>query len=286
MPGAGAYSLSAWQDHILSPRDMHDDDHVVITARSIDEGARVLIMVALWVISGRPTGLKFKELLQEQFASPCPTVDSTIRDPIALFGLHVSMHVGLGVGKGPRNNVVARALKIALADGHYWTEREAYMTIRLHPSRTPIPHRSCALKATGLLLLLHFLFIGAPLPASPFLLSTLFNGRQTASKFDLAFLVRFISADSLSLVKRIEHVPLNHPVYTSQAEDSIEHQYLLNIPEVDPSMIPPHRSRQEHDGVFLSIIGFLTLGTVDIEQGIASGIYTCYAHNNKLLMHT
>lgn len=107
------------------------------------------------------------------------------------------------------------------------------MTLRLHPSRTPIPHRSCALKATGLLLLLHFLFIGAPLPASPFLLSTLFNGRQTASKFDLAFLAHFISADSLSLVKRIERVPLNRPVYTSQAEDSIEYQYLLNIPEVD-----------------------------------------------------
>ncbi|KAJ7713907.1 hypothetical protein B0H14DRAFT_3171504 [Mycena olivaceomarginata] len=265
MPGAGAYSLSAWQDHILSPRDMHDDDdRIVITARSVDEGARVLIMVALWIFSGRPTGLKFKELLQEQFASPRPTVDGTIRDPIALFGLHVS--IGPGVGKGPRNEVVARALKIALADGHYWTEREAYMTLRLHPSRTPIPHRSCALKATGLLLLLHFLFIGAPLPASPFLLSTLFNGRQTASKFDLAFLAHFISADSLSLVKRIERVPLNRPVYTSQAEDSIEYQYLLNIPEVDPSMIAPHRSRQEHDGVCLSIISFLTLGTVDIEH--------------------
>lgn len=94
MPGAGAYSLSAWQDHILSPRDMHDDDdRIVITARSVDEGARVLIMVALWIFSGRPTGLKFKELLQEQFASPRPTVDGTIRDPIALFGLHVSMYV-------------------------------------------------------------------------------------------------------------------------------------------------------------------------------------------------
>ncbi|KAJ7872467.1 hypothetical protein B0H14DRAFT_2570205 [Mycena olivaceomarginata] len=231
MPGAGAYSLSVWQDHILSPRDMHDDDdRIVITARSVDEGARVLIMVALWIFSGRPTGLNFKELLQEQFASPRPTVDGTIRDPIALFGLHVS--IGPGVGKGPRNEVVARALKIALADGHYCqTEREAYMTLRLHPSRTPIPHRSYALKATGLLLLLHFLFI-----------------------------------DSLSLVKRIERVPLNRPVYTSQAEDSIEYQYLLNIPEVDPSMIAPHRSRQEHDGVCLSIISFLTLGTVDIEH--------------------
>ncbi|KAJ7803845.1 hypothetical protein B0H14DRAFT_2612991 [Mycena olivaceomarginata] len=183
--------------------------HIVHTARSVDEGARILIMVALWIFSGRPTGLKFKELLQEQFASPRPTVDGTVRDPIALFGLHVSIP---GVGKGPRNEVVARALKIALADGHYWTEREAYMTLCLHPSLTPIPHHS------------------------------------------------------LSLVKRIEHAPLNRPVYTSQAEDSIEYQYLLNIPEVDLSMIAPHRSRQEHDGVCLSIISFLMLGTVDIEH--------------------
>ncbi|KAJ7809488.1 hypothetical protein B0H14DRAFT_3759726 [Mycena olivaceomarginata] len=273
--------LAAWPDDLAPP-------HAIVT-RSVrrqqwqQEATATAVKVSTTTpfIAGpllTSASLKFKELLQEQFASSRPTVDGTIRDPVALFGLHVS--IGPGVGKGPRNEIVARALKIALADGHYWTEREAYMTLRLHPSRTPIPHRSCALKATGLLLLLHFLFIGAPLPASPFLLSTLFNGRQTASKFDLAFLAHFISADSLSLVKRIERVPLNCPVYTSQAEDSIEYQYLLNIPEVDPSMIAPHRSHQEHDGVCLSIISFLTLGTVDIEHhpdflALSDGFNTC-----------
>jgi hypothetical protein len=126
-------------------------------------------------------------------------------------------------------------VKIMLADGHYWTEREGYQTLRLHPSRTPIPVRCCVLKATGLLFLLHFLFIGAPIPVSPFLFSTLFDGRKTASKFDLDVLARFISPDSLSLIKRLERVPLDKPLYASQSEDCVEYQYLLNIPDVDVS---------------------------------------------------
>ncbi|KAF7372654.1 hypothetical protein MVEN_00128500 [Mycena venus] len=214
--------------------------------------------------AGRPTGLKFKELLQEQFPSPRPSVDGDIRDEMALLGLHVS--IGPGVGKGPRNELVAQAIKIIMADGHYWTERETYMTLRLHPSRTPIPTRSCVLKATGFLFLLHFLFVGVPIPASPFLFSTLFDGRQTASKFDLDFLARFISPESVSLIKRIGHIPLDQPLYTSQAEDCIEFQYLLNIPEVDPTMISSRRSQHEHDGIISSVISFVTLGSVDIEH--------------------
>jgi hypothetical protein len=90
MPGSGAYSFAAWQDHILRPRDM--DDHLVITARSIDEGARTLIIAVLWLFAGRPTGLKLKELLQEHFPSPRPSVDGPIREE-TLISLHVSMWV-------------------------------------------------------------------------------------------------------------------------------------------------------------------------------------------------
>jgi hypothetical protein len=122
-----------------------------------------------------------------------------------------------------------------MADGHYWTERESYLTLRFHPSRTPIPLRWCMLKAAGFLFLLHFIFIGAPIPASPFLFSTLFDGRQNASKFDVEFLSHFISAHLLSLIKRIARTALNMPLYTSRAEECIEYQFLVNIPEVDVS---------------------------------------------------
>ncbi|KAJ7477801.1 hypothetical protein B0H11DRAFT_1916980 [Mycena galericulata] len=77
-----------------------------------------------------------------------------------------------------------------------------------------------------------------------------------ASKFDLDFLAQFISANSLSLIKRIESVPLDKPLYTSQSDDCIEYQYLLNITDVD----------DEHDGVCSSVISFVTLGSVDIEH--------------------
>lgn len=195
---------------------------------------------------------------------------------------------GPGIGRSPRNEVVAEAVKIIMADGHYWTERAGYQTLRLHPSRSAIPLRSCVLKATGFLFLLHFLFIGAPFPVSPFLFSTLFDGRKTASKFDLSFLSRLISADSLSFIKKIQSTPLDKPLYASQSEDCAEYQYLLNIPDVDvrlflahclakaheisliiciqPTMISVKRSREEHDGICSLIVSFLTLGTVDIEH--------------------
>ncbi|KAJ7467795.1 hypothetical protein B0H11DRAFT_2046409 [Mycena galericulata] len=264
MPGAGSYSFASWQDYILLPREAEMDEHVTITAHSIDEGARALIVLSLWLFAGRPVGLKMKEVLQEQFVSPRPTVDGISNNDFSLFALRVT--IGPGIGRSPRNEVVAEAVKIMMSDGTYWSERAGYQTLRLHPSRTPIPARSCVLKATGFLFLLHFIFIGAPLPASPFLFSTIFDGRKTAAKFDPTFLSRLISADSLSIVKKIQSVSLDQPFYASQSEECVEYQYLLNIPGVDPTLISLPRSREEHDGICSSVISFMTLGTVDIEH--------------------
>ncbi|KAJ7917058.1 hypothetical protein B0H13DRAFT_1870591 [Mycena leptocephala] len=252
MPGSGVYSLAAWQDHILLARE--GEENVSITARSVDEGARALITFCFWLFAGRPTGLKLKEILQEQFASPQPTVDGPARNAVALFGLKVS--IGAGIARGPRNEVVTEAIKILMADGHYWTERETYLTLRLHPSCASIPVRSCVLKATGLLFLLHFLFIGDQVPASPFLFYTLFDGCKMASKFDRDFLAQFITPHSLSFISKIHGIPLDKPLYDSQAQECVEYQYLLNIPEVD----------DEHDGVCGSVISFITLGSVDIQN--------------------
>ncbi|KAK6966923.1 hypothetical protein R3P38DRAFT_2590038, partial [Favolaschia claudopus] len=171
-----------------------------------------------------------------------------------------------GVGRGPRNEVVARAVKILVSDGRFWTEREGYLTLCLHPSRSPIPYRFCISKATGLIFLLHFLFIGAPLPVSPFLFYTLFDGRVIASKFDVEFLANFMSHHSLSLIKRIAGVPLDQPLYSSTSEYCEEYQYLVNIPGVDPSMISPCRSEAEHAGISDCVVSFAQLGTVDIEH--------------------
>ncbi|KAJ6461825.1 hypothetical protein C8R47DRAFT_1202348 [Mycena vitilis] len=229
MPGPGAYSFSAWQDHILFPREL--GERVSIDARSVDEGARALITLCFWLSAGRPTGLKFKEVVQEQFPPPRPSIDGVMQGEQGLFGLNVS--IGRGIGKSPRNEVVAQAVKILMADGHYWTERETYQTLRLHPSHGPIPVRACVLKATGLLFLLHFLFIGAPIPASPFLFSTLFDGRNTASKFDPEFLSRFISPSSMSFVRKLAQTLLHRPMYASQSNDCIEYQFMVNIPGFD-----------------------------------------------------
>ncbi|KAJ7756657.1 hypothetical protein B0H16DRAFT_1885917 [Mycena metata] len=260
-PGSGANSFGLWQDHMLG---LHaDGDSVSIRARSIDLAARTLVSIAIWLFVDPPAGgLKLKEVLQEQFPSPRPTVVGVTQNMAGLFDLHVT--VGHGIGKGPRNEVVAEALKILLADGRFWTQRESYKTLRLHPSRSGIPARACVLKATGLVLLLHFLFIGAPIPASPFLLSTILEGRSAASKFDPEFLRSFVSPGSLSLIKRLKQVPLNMPMYASASEECIEYQILVNIPDIDPTIISPQRSQAEHDGVCSTVISYITLGTVDI----------------------
>lgn len=89
-PGSGANSFAAWQDHMLIPHET--GDYVSINARSVDEGALALITLSFWLFAGRPTGgLKLKEVLQEQFASPRPTVMGFTSSMGALFGLRVSM---------------------------------------------------------------------------------------------------------------------------------------------------------------------------------------------------
>ncbi|KAK7041221.1 hypothetical protein R3P38DRAFT_3453507 [Favolaschia claudopus] len=228
MPGSGAFAMAAWQNHLLMPREM--DEHVTITAGSVDEGARALIVLCLWLCS-RPTSVKLKELVNEQFTSPRPTIENAHLGERGLWGLRA--RIEQGVGRGPRNEVVARAVKILVSDGRFWTEREGYLTLCLHPSRSPIPYRFCVSKATGLIFLLHFSFIGAPLSVSPFLFYTVFDGR---------------------------------PLYSSTSEYCEEYQYLVNIPGVDPSMISPCRSEAEHAGISDCVVSFAQLGTVDIEH--------------------
>ncbi|KAK6993142.1 hypothetical protein R3P38DRAFT_2567220, partial [Favolaschia claudopus] len=171
-----------------------------------------------------------------------------------------------GIGRSPRNEVVAQAVKILVSHGRFWIEREGYLTLRLHPSRSPIPYRFCISKATGLVLLLHFLFVGAPLPVSPFLFHTLFDGRAIASKLDTDFLSRFLSPHSLSFIKRIVGVPLDQPLYSAQPPYCEVYHYLVNIPEIDPTLISLPRSEEEHRGVSDSIVSYATLGTPDIEH--------------------
>ncbi|KAK6984525.1 hypothetical protein R3P38DRAFT_3452457, partial [Favolaschia claudopus] len=165
-------------------------------------------------------------------------------------------------GKGPRNETIALAVKMLLSDGHYWVEHEGHLTLRLHPSRAAIPSRACTLRATGFIFFLHFVFIGAPIPVSPFLFSTIFDGRPTATKFDLEFLTRFMTLPSLETVKSFHRVPLTDRLYFSPTDKRF--QILINMPEMDPTMIGLQRCQAEQDGIIAAIISYLTLGTVDI----------------------
>ncbi|KAJ7433784.1 hypothetical protein FB451DRAFT_1572293 [Mycena latifolia] len=243
LPGAGPFSLAAWQDHLAEIHGPDSSDILSIKAPTVDSAARALITCCIFLQCVRqPPAVKLKEVLQEQFPAPRPTVLGPFTE-IAL--LAVRVQVGPGFGKGPRAEVLTRAMDIILSDGMYWTD--------------------CG-EAAGLLMLLHMLHIGPPIGVSPFLFLNLFNGRQTASRFDVDLLTRFISHDSLALVKRFHSTALKDRFYASQDEMCVEYQFLVNIPGVDPSLISRSRSQDEQDGVCGSIISFITLGSIDIQH--------------------
>lgn len=162
----------------------------------------------------------FHSRLKCEFGFTCPII-------------YVHLFSGPANGHGPRTDVLTRAIQVLMSDGLYWTDCGNYKIIRLHPSLSPIPRRSSVFKAAGLLFLLRFLHVGAPIPVSPFFFSTLFDGRQTASRFDLDFLSRFISRDSLAHIKRFHSTPLDSPLYTEQTEECVPYQFLLNIAGID-----------------------------------------------------
>ncbi|KAK7059578.1 hypothetical protein R3P38DRAFT_2496194, partial [Favolaschia claudopus] len=244
--------------------DGPNGDSVLLAAPSVDCAARVLIAFCIWLhCVGDPPQVKFKEVLEEQFPAPRPTLEGILYH-VALFSLRVL--IGPGIGDGPRAEVVAHAVKILLDDPAFWTECGDFKTLCLHPSVSPFPRRSAIFKATGLLLLLHYVHIGAPTSVSPFLLYTVFSGRKTASRFDLEFLARFVSPPILRYIRNLHFKALDQPLYASQLLDCEEYQYLINIPGFAPSTISPSRTQDEQDGICAAVISFSTVGYIDIEH--------------------
>ncbi|KAK7016519.1 hypothetical protein R3P38DRAFT_3361270 [Favolaschia claudopus] len=191
---SGVFSLTAWQNHITLPFAM-DEHH--IKASTVNEAAQALVTAVFWLCAGRPTGLKFKEILNEQFSLNFPQANLFSLDYRSLsqriYSSRTSDPLTSAVGKGPRNETVALAVRMLLAD--------------------------------------------APLPVSPFLFSTMFDGRHTAAKFDLEFLTRFMSPDSLKIVELFHYVPLDNPLYTLEEGGDLGYHCLLNLPETDVSLV-------------------------------------------------
>ncbi|KAJ6538344.1 hypothetical protein DFH09DRAFT_1090576 [Mycena vulgaris] len=146
LPGAGPFSLSSWQDHMA---EIHrpDSDVVSIEATTVDCAAQALITYCIWIHCVRqPPAVKLKEVLQEQFPSPRPTISGPFTN-VALFAARVK--IGPGFGKGPRAEVLGRAVEILISDELYWTDCGEYKTLRLHPSLSPIPRRFISHESLG-----------------------------------------------------------------------------------------------------------------------------------------
>ncbi|KAI0682182.1 hypothetical protein BC835DRAFT_1311621 [Cytidiella melzeri] len=112
------------------------------------------------------------------------------------FPLKWLVNIAAGAGDSPRNDIIREALQILLSDGSLWQSREGYMAPNWHLSSTPIPYRVILFRAAGTLLMLHLVWVGAPLPVSPFLPLLLLDG-PASFDFDPIFLKDHISATAL-----------------------------------------------------------------------------------------
>lgn len=112
-----------------------------------------------------------------------------LRYPILIFCDNCSAE---GTGVGPRRSVVREALLVLLSDKTLWTLREGYLVPNWHATSLPIPFRTTLFRATGTLIMLHFLWIGAPCPVSPFLVLLLFDGVKSFDT-DIDFINNLIS---------------------------------------------------------------------------------------------
>ncbi|KAJ7026246.1 hypothetical protein C8F04DRAFT_1297867 [Mycena alexandri] len=237
MPGSGAYSLAAWQRYLQDSTPIQDPPvHLTITARSIDEGARVLIMHCLWLFAGQTHRSQVEGIAQRAISFPASHhrwPPSEPNGPIRPAGVNAAVPATRLLGKRSKSSW----LMVIIGPNARATKPSVYI-----PRAVQFPPQAS-------FFLLHFIFIGAPYPASPFLFSTLFDGRKIASKFDIPFLSAFVSPHSLSLMTKIHRVPLDTPLYASQSEDCVEYQYMLNIPDFDPTIISSRRSQEEHDDI-------------------------------------
>lgn len=141
-----------------------------------------------------------------------------------------------GTGIGPRCAVVREALLILLSDKTQWTLREGYLVPNWHAASLPIPFRATLFRAAGTLIMLHFLWIGAPCPVSPYLVLMLFDGIKSFD-VDVDFVNNLISPTVSSSLAEWLSLPPNEAfseelrplasVLFGDADANISHPFTL-----------------------------------------------------------
>lgn len=244
-PTASAYrhytaaDMRDWQENIADVArrkrccDSEDKDLILI-APSVDHGARLLLTLLCWA-HGRETGTSFMVptlLAAIKEATGCE--EARVIGPLHVphfFMLHrfsVQMYAvycfhtlpmtadtllhdsGPGTGDGPRRSVIREALLILLSDETIWTLREGYVVPNWHSSVCAIPRRVALLRVAGTLIMLHFLYNGAPTPISPFLALLLLDGVRSFGN-DPAFIEGLVSPTVSKCLVEWHELPLDEP---------------------------------------------------------------------------
>ncbi|KAI0688355.1 hypothetical protein BC835DRAFT_1419206 [Cytidiella melzeri] len=173
------------------------------------------------------------------------------------FPLKRTVNIAMGAGDRQRNGIIREALQILLSDDSLWQFREGYVTPNLHPSTDPITHCINLFQVAGTLIMLHFLWIGAPLPITPFLPLLLLD-RQASFNYDKSFINRHVSTSVTKGSRQWQSSSLD--VIVPQLYFDPVSSLFLDA-NINPSTLSSNRVVTAHTAVTRGLLMSRTLGT-------------------------
>ncbi|KAJ6544444.1 hypothetical protein B0H19DRAFT_1076556 [Mycena capillaripes] len=171
----------------------------------------------------------------------------------------------VSLGPGPERAVYRRAIELMVEDHNLWQQgaHSRYMIPVLTPGAVNVVDRRLAFQAHGSLLALHcYILSSGPVPVSIWLLLALCLGEKAML---LPNLNRYIAA--------LDPVACNclAPWFALKADDIIPNdimhpfnQFLINIMDMQPSMIRSPHTQDIHDGWTITFLSAVLLGNTGI----------------------
>ncbi|KAJ7133864.1 hypothetical protein C8R43DRAFT_1133106 [Mycena crocata] len=233
-------------------------------ALDIDSGARGVIDLLLHLHRQSVTS-------SGPYVLPAGVVScSEISSTHSFFRSGHAIRVGVGsrgeeisFGPGPERAVYRQAVAFAVSDHNLWQQAPSsgFIIPVFTPGAVEVPDRTALFRAHGCLLAIHCYTLGsAPLPVSIWLLLALCNGVQ-------AMLVpkRHLAALDPSAYQILA------PWFAFGPDDTLPtnlghpfNQFLMNVMEIQPSMIASPRTQAVHDGWTVTFSSKVLLGSTTV----------------------
>ncbi|KAJ6471545.1 hypothetical protein C8R45DRAFT_1165373 [Mycena sanguinolenta] len=237
---------------------------LVVHARTIDDGARFIISL-LQQVGADPAG-NLPPLLPDGIlscTSPIHSKASFVKDgPAVKVGVRPSGDE-ISFGPGPERSLYRRCIELIVEDHNMWqpSEHSQFTAPLFTPGNIEVPARIASFEAHGGVLAIHSIILGhGPHPISVWLLLALCMGRKAmlVSERYLAVLdpPAFECLAPWFMFNPEDIIPGNplHPF----------NQLLINVMDIQPSMIQSPRTQQAHDDWTILFMSKVLLNRTDV----------------------